>query len=73
MFYAIRTQTVDNYSETQALRFYTKGDRDEYINMIGGKAITAKEYKKLSFAGTEHGAINKEVGCIFFWKIVFPL
>lgn len=67
MFYATRTQQVtDKVTETQALSFYTKKDRDNFVNFIGGTAIGAKEYNKLSFADLKRTHSSAEAGCVFF-------
>ena len=67
MFYAVRTQQATNALTTrQLLQFYSKKDREAYIEARGGvEIIRAKEAHKFSFHAPSYAVRCPDVGIIF--------
>ena len=73
MFYAVRTQQVtDTSTERQLLKFYSKKNRESYLETRGdAAAINAKEACKFSFRAPSRTVRCPEVGIIFFVHTIY--
>ena len=73
MFYAVRTQQVTNaLTSRQLLQFYSKKDREAYIEARGGvETIRAKEAHKFSFCAPSYTVRCPEAGIIFFVYTIY--
>ena len=73
MFYAVRTQQITNTSaERQLLKFYTKADRDAYIEARGdAENLRAKEADKFSFRTPSRTVRCPEAGIIFCVQTIY--
>lgn len=66
MFYATRTQQVArNVQEHQLLKFYTRAQRDGFVDNIGGTALAAKEANKLMIADVWRTHTDPQAGVFF--------
>ena len=68
MFYAVRTQQVTNTLTTrQLLEFYSKKDREAYLEARGdAETINAKEAHKFSAHAPSYTVRSPEASIIFF-------
>ena len=73
MFYAVRTQQVtDTSTERQLLKFYTKADRDAYIEARGdAENLRAKEAYRFSFRAPSYLVRCPDAGIIFFVHTIY--
>ena len=73
MFYAIREQQItDAITERQLLKFYTKEDREAYLEVRNDAiAISAKEAYKFSLCAPGYAVRGPVAGVIFFVHTIY--
>ena len=74
MFYAIREQQITGtITERQLLKFFTKADRESYLEAHRGDAVTIKTKKASKFSTCAPGCATRcqATGIIFFVHTIY--